>query len=249
MRPLLLLILLSGCPRSTPPPGLVTPPRGPDAVTRVLGEISHVRMMRDVEKLASFGTRHTLSDTQSESRGIGAARRWIKAELEKTGLTASFDAHKLAADGKRIPEDTEIVNVMAILPGASDRRFYVVGHYDSRATDVMDRTSDAPGANDDASGVAVVLELARVLAKHKLQATIVFLATAGEEQGLYGARLHAQAAKDQQIKIAGVLSNDIVGDPGKDARRVRIFSEADTAYSIFFLSSQASAFLHVEQPE
>jgi len=191
-------------------------------------------MKRDVETLAAFGTRHTLSDITSPTRGIGAARTWIFAELQRaavgTRMTVALEPHAQPADGNRVPRDTDIEDVVAVLPGAmpeaTRRRYYVVGHYDSRTTDVMDATGDAPGANDDASGVAVVLELARVMAHERFDATLVFLATAGEEQGLYGARLHARAQKDAGAEVRGVLNDDIVGDPGsKGSAIVRVFSE------------------------
>jgi Zn-dependent M28 family amino/carboxypeptidase len=149
-------------------------------------------------------------------------------------MQVAFDAHTQPADGARIPRETEIVNVVAVLPGAMPearaRRYYVVGHYDSRASDPLDATSDAPGANDDASGVAVVLEAARVLSKRRWDATLVFLATAGEEQGLYGAKLHAKAARAAGLDVRAVLNDDIVGDPTgpggvRRAERVRLFSE------------------------
>jgi Zn-dependent M28 family amino/carboxypeptidase len=191
-------------------------------------------MKRDVDTLAGFGTRHTLSDATSKDRGIGAARTWILAELRSaasgTRMRVELDPHVQPADGKRIPRDTDITDVVAVLPGAmteaAARRYYVVGHYDSRTTDVMDSTSDAPGANDDASGVAVLLELARAMAREHFDATIVFLATAGEEQGLYGAKLHARAASDAGVDVRAVLNDDIVGDPsGGDSKTVRVFSE------------------------
>lgn len=211
----------------------------PSVVTEVLEEISAERLMATVERLAAFGTRHTLSDTESDTRGIGAARRWILEQFESYAedgaprLEVSFDRHVLQPDGRRISRETEIVNVMAVLPGsmpqARDRRVYVIGHYDSRASDVMDAESDAPGANDDASGVALVMELAQVMSKRRWDATLVFMATAGEEQGLYGARLHAQAAKTEGLDITAVLSNDIIGDPTSPlgeaiADQVRVFS-------------------------
>jgi hypothetical protein len=191
-------------------------------------------MKRDVDTLAAFGTRHTLSDVTSSTRGIGAARNWILAEFKRaasgTAMRATLEPHAVHADGDRIPHDIDIENVVAVLPGvmaeATARRYYVVGHYDSRTTDVMDATSNAPGANDDASGVAVVLELARAMARHTFDATLVFLATAGEEQHLYGAKLHAQAAKESGADVRGVLNNDIVGDPsGGGAGTIRVFSE------------------------
>ena len=200
----------------------------------LLASVRPARMGEDVARLAGFGTRHTLSDTTSKDRGIGAARTWIRDELARVpGVDVSLEAHVVPADGKRIPRDTEIVDVVGVIPGAmpaaAARRYYVVGHYDSRVADVMDATSDAPGANDDASGVAVVLEIARVLAGTKLDATVVLLATAGEEQGLYGARAHAHLAREQHKDIRAVLNDDIVGDPsdpsgGTHDRAIRVFS-------------------------
>jgi len=233
-------------------PASVIPASPPPAeVGEMLDQISPDRLIRTVERLAGFGTRHTLSDTESDSRGIGAARRWILAQLESYGeeaaehaaaegvdippLEASFDRHVQPPDGRRIPRETEIVNVMAVLPGAlpaaRDRHYYVIGHYDSRASAVMDAESDAPGANDDASGVALLMELARVMSKRSHDATLVFMATAGEEQGLYGAGLHARAAREAGRDVAAVLSNDVVGDPTSPLGdpipdRVRVFSPA-----------------------
>ncbi len=209
-------------------------------VSGVVSAVSAERVRADVDTLAGFGTRHTLSDT----RGIGAARRWLKAEFERavadsrrTGeLTprVSFDTHRVEADGRRIGRDVDVVNVVCEIPGAMPeargRLYYVIGHYDSRASDANDFESDAPGANDDASGVAVCLELARVLARERLDATVILMPTAGEEQGLYGARRHAAAAREHGLDVRGVLSNDTVGDPtgpgGRVARdRIRVFSE------------------------
>lgn len=217
----------------------------PPAVTRMLAAISPRRVHATVEHLAAFGTRHTLSATDSPERGIGAARRWIREQFEEIAKTAdgdtghslevSFDRFEQPADGRRIPEATEMVNVVARLPGrmpaARDRLYYVIGHYDSRASDALDTTSDAPGADDDASGVAVVLELARVMSPLSFDSTLVFMATCGEEQGLYGARHAAEAARAAGQDVRAVLSNDIVGDPTSSTgrnfpRAVRLFSEA-----------------------
>jgi hypothetical protein len=204
-----------------------------DAIVR---EISPARIKAYDDKLVSFGTRHTMSDTTSNTRGIGAARRWIKAELERCGaggLDVQFDSHMHMVDS-RISRPTEIVNVVATLPGtqaASKDRFYVVsGHYDSRVTDVMNYTADAPGANDDASGTAAVMEMACVMAKHKFDATLVFMTVAAEEQGLYGSGHYAAEAKSRHMNIAGMFDNDIIGsshdDKGnKDDTRVRLFAE------------------------
>ena len=220
-----------------------TPP--PAAVTEVVAEISAERLKQDVVALAGFGTRHTLSGTESPKRGIGAARRWIKAEMERAAaasgraandaMAVSFDAHRVEPDGKRITRPVDVVNVVAVLPGASAqaaaRRYYVIGHYDSRRTDPLDEKGDSPGANDDASGTAVVIELARVLSRRRLESTVVFMATAGEEQGLLGAKGHAAAARAAGADIRGVLNNDIVGDPTAPSGavhrgRIRVFSEA-----------------------
>jgi len=187
-----------------------------------MADITAERCRADVEKLVSFGTRHSLSDTESATRGVGAARRWIKSELEEISAAAGsrlqvsfeeFDVPK----GPRMPREARLVNVVAVLPGSDPaqaaRRYYVVGHYDSRNGDANDSTNDAPGANDDASGTAVVIECARALASHEFPATLVFLCTVAEEQGLYGAKHHADQARSRGGHILGVLSNDIVGDP------------------------------------
>jgi len=182
--------------------------------------VSAERCRATVESLCGFGTRHTLSAADDEKRGTGAARRWIQRELERAGggglVQASLEEFA-APRMQRLPDGAKVFNVVAVLPGkmpeAAGRRYYVVGHYDSINGDRADPLGEAPGANDDASGVAVVLECARVLAAQNLDATVVFLATGGEEQGLVGARFHARAAADRGERIAGVLSNDIVGDP------------------------------------
>ena len=195
------------------------------------------RLEQDVRTLAGFGTRHTLSETASDVRGIGAARRWLAAEFERISAThhegrleVSLAAHQVPP-GRRVPEGAEVVNVMAVLPGRDPDRYVVVsGHYDSRCSDPMDAQSDAPGANDDASGTAVVLECARALAGLRPRATVVFLCVAGEEQGLLGAAAQAQAWADAGITVEAFLTNDIVGGArGSNGRlepdRVRLFSE------------------------
>jgi Zn-dependent M28 family amino/carboxypeptidase len=192
------------------------------------------RMKGDVARLAAFGTRHTLSDTSSTERGIGAARAWIAAEMGRVpGVEVASESFAVPPDGKRIPRETEVVDVVGTLrgsmPEASARRYVVVGHYDSRVADVMDAASDAPGANDDASGVAVVLELGRVLAGAKLDATVTFLAVAGEEQALHGSRAFAKAARAKGLDVRAVLNDDIVGDPSSpvgppEPGAIRVFS-------------------------
>jgi Zn-dependent M28 family amino/carboxypeptidase len=254
-----LLISVTACSSSAPSPATrpspsarAQPARSPTAVPSgappaaavdMLRDISAERLEKDVAALAGFGTRHTLSDTESPTRGIGAARRWIKAEMERGAaqsggeparMKVSFDSHRVEPDGDRITRAVDVVNVVAVLPGtmpeAAARRYYVIGHYDSRRSDPLDEKGDSPGANDDASGTAVTIELARVFARRKLDATVVFMATAGEEQGLFGAERHAAAARKSGIDIRGVLSNDIVGDPTAPSGavhrdRIRLFSE------------------------
>ncbi|WP_235922683.1 M28 family peptidase [Rugamonas aquatica] len=218
---------------------------GPDTtrhqaqIDQIVKEISPLRIEGYINKLVGFRTRHTMSDTVSETEGIGAARRWIKSELERCGaaqggrLQVAFDSH-VAPVSARISRPTEIVNVVATLPGTQaasvDRMYVVSGHYDSRNTDVMDAKGDAPGANDDASGTAAVMEMACVMAKYKFDATLVFMTVAAEEQGLLGAAHWAELAKQKNLNIAGMFTNDIIGssrdEHGKvDNTQVRLFAE------------------------
>jgi hypothetical protein len=207
-------------------------------IDKIVAGISPKRIENYVRKLVSFETRHTMSDTTSETTGIGAARRWIKAELERCGagtrLTVDFDSH-IAPVSARISRPTEIVNVVATLPGTQDAskdRLYVVsGHYDSRNTDVMDAAGRAPGANDDASGTAAVMEMACVMARYKFDATLVFMAVAAEEQGLLGAGHWAKTAREKNLNVAGMFTNDIIGssraDDGRvDNTQVRLFAQS-----------------------
>jgi hypothetical protein len=222
--------------QSTNPPADRPLPAHQAEIDAIVKEISPARIKAYVEKLVSFGTRHTMSDAVSETRGIGAARRWIKSEMERCGagkLEVRFDGHLHPVDN-RIDKPTEIVNVVATLPGtqaASKDRYYVVsGHYDSRVTDVMNATADAPGANDDASGTAAVIEMACVMSRHRFDASLVFMTVAAEEQGLYGAGDFAKKAKAAKMNIAGMLNNDIIGsshdEHGKlDNGHVRLFAE------------------------
>ena len=210
-------------------------------IQRILREVSAANIEAIIRKLASFGTRHTLSETESDSRGIGAARRWIKQEMElysrQSGgrLRVEFDSFTTPA-GNRIPKPTEVVNVVATLPGrqpeSKDRIFVVSGHYDSCVCtqSMTDATSDAPGANDDASGTAAVMDMARVMSKYEFDATLVFMAVAGEEQGLIGSTHWAEMAKEKKLNIAGMFTNDIIGssraDDGRvDNTHVRLFAE------------------------
>ena len=230
------ILLLAGAGAHAAPPADAALPARQADVDAIVREISPQRIHAYVDKLVSFGTRHTMSETESDTRGIGAARRWIKSELERCGagrLDVQFQGHVHPVD-KRISRPTDIVNVVATLPGtqaASKDRYYVVsGHYDSRVTDVMNATADAPGANDDASGTAAVIELACVMSRHKFDASLVFMTVAAEEQGLYGSGDYAAKAKAAGMNIAGMLNNDIIGsshdEHGKlDNAEVRLFAE------------------------
>jgi len=211
----------------------------PADVKAMLRNISAQHIEATVRKLVGFGTRHTLSDTTSDDRGIGAARRWIKAQLDACAqqsngrLKVEFDTFT-APPSRRITQPTELVNVVATLPGeqaaSADRIYVVSGHYDSRATEVLDAKTDAPGADDDASGTAAVIEVACAMSKLHFDATLVFMTVAGEEQGLIGSTHAAEEARKNGKNIAGMFTNDIVGsshaDDGRVERaRVRLFAE------------------------
>ncbi len=206
----------------------------------MVDEVSSKNIEANVRKLVTFQTRHSLSDTLSTTTGIGAARNWIRSEMERYSkesggrLKAEFDVFTQPADGRRITSPAIMKNVLGILPGTDpldDRVFIVSGHYDSRATDVNDPKVFAPGANDDASGTSAVMELARVMSKHRFNCTIIFVAMVAEEQGLYGAANLAKRAKELKWNIAGMITNDIIGNSYgvetglKDNKSVRIFSE------------------------
>ena len=206
-------------------------------IQKIVREISAPNIEATIRKLVSFETRHTLSETESETQGIGAARRWLKEEFERYSkasggrLQVEFDEF-LQPETARVPQPVKIVNVVATLPGkqAKDRIYVVSGHYDSRASEPNDIKAPAPGANDDASGTAAVLELARVMSKYEFDATIVFMAVAGEEQGLFGSSHWAANAKQQNLNIAGMFTNDIIGSSHAasgaiDNTHVRLFAE------------------------
>ena len=226
----------------------------PDTDTRIsklVASISESRMEQLLRTLAGFGTRNTLSDTTSPTRGIGAARQWIFDELRRTSpkLQVSFDTHQIAKGrSDRITRDVELRNVIAILPGRSPRRIYVSGHYDTwniggqgqaglnttggSPAPTPNDNLDAPGANDDGSGTVLVMELARVFAESGLtfDATLVFTAVAGEEQGLIGAREEARGVKAANIPVQAIFNNDIVGgavggDGIVDGATIRLYAE------------------------
>ena len=202
--------------------------------------VSQERLESDVARLVSFGTRHTLSLQDDPNRGIGAARRWAEGEFRKAsgacGGCLEIVLPERMVEGRRIPEPVRLVNVVAIQRGSErpDEVVIVQAHIDSRVSDVMDATSDAPGANDDGSGSALVLEAARVLSQHSYPTTIVYALLSGEEQGLYGGQLLADYAEEQGWTVKAVLNNDIVGgscgsDGYCDDTHVRVFSEGPRA--------------------
>ncbi len=208
-------------------------------IARIVREIDARKIEQSIRKLVSFGTRNTLSEQNDPRRGIGAARDWLFDEFSKaaaqsggrmTVVKQTFEQPKV----ERIPQPTKITNVVATLRGTqpqSEGRTYVVsGHYDSMCGSPTDGKCDAPGANDDASGTAAVLEMARVMAKHEFEATIIFMAVAGEEQGLLGSTHFAEQAKQRSMDIEAMFTNDIIGssvgsDGVRDASSVPVFSE------------------------
>lgn len=182
-------------------------------------EISADRIESDIRALAGFETRHTMSDTTSDTRGIGAARRWIKQEYEKIseecgGCLEVFYVSGTVGGENRIPDPVEIVNVVAVQRGTGDpdRVVMMTGDIDSRASDVMDGEIDAPGANDNASGMAGAIEAARVLSNHEFSGTIVYAGLSGEEQGLFGGEILAEYAQENNWRIKAVLNNDMIGN-------------------------------------
>lgn len=207
--------------------------------------VSKDSLKANVERLVSFGTRHTMSSTTDKNQGIGAARNWVLSKFNDYAKNAGgrmevfLQNENLQPDGKRIDKLTNLGNPVAILRGTdpNDKRIIIIsGHLDSRVTDILNRTSTAPGANDDASGVAAVIESARVLSHSKFPSTILFVAVSGEEQGLLGAKMLADKAKAENWEIQAVLNNDMIGNNSFDAPKndgtpkLRVFSEGLPAY-------------------
>jgi hypothetical protein len=208
-------------------------------IARIVSEIDARNIEATIRKLVSFGTRNTLSDQNDSKRGIGAARDWLYTEFLKASEASngrmtvekqSYEQQKAA----RVPEPTILTNIVATLKGSqpesTDRIYVVSGHYDSMCSSPTDAKCDAPGANDDASGTAAVLEMARVMAKYQFDATIVFMAVAGEEQGLLGSTHFAEQAKQKNWNVDAMFTNDIVGNTlggngVRDRGTVRVFSE------------------------
>ena len=221
------------------PPVKEIPPVLDPRMYNIINEVSAERIEHDIRTLANFGTRNTLSDTVSETRGIGAARRWIKAEFDKVnascgGCLEVTYQKSLVKKGtnSRITRDVMVVNVLAIQRGTKYPNRYIImsGDIDSRASDASDAITDAPGANDNASGMAGTIEAARVLSKYEFPATIIYVGLSGEEQGLFGGQHMAAVAKDQGWDIIGVINNDMIGNiEGVDGiienNTFRVFSE------------------------
>lgn len=216
-------------------------------IETLVKQVSPDSLKSYVRKLVSFGTRNTLSSQTDPKRGIGASREWVLTKFREFApqsagrLTAIIDTTTIPADGRRVDAPVLLGNVMATLKGTDlndNRIFMISGHLDSRATDVMNRTIEAPGANDDGSGVAAVLECARVMSKQSFPATIVFVAVSGEEQSLLGSGYLAKKAKANNWNIEGMLNNDIMGSNNSsetniiDNTRLRVFSEGLPAYRL-----------------
>lgn len=212
------------------------PPTDDARVRALVAAVSPARLEADLRRLVGFGTRHTASDTLSPTRGIGAARRWIKAEFERIAaacggcLEVRYVSEIWA--GRRLPRPTNVVSVIAVQRGTTDpdRHLVMSAHFDSRNSDTLDAINPAPGANDDGSGTVALLEAARVLSRHRFHGTIVYAALAGEEQGLRGGETLARLARNQNWRLTGVLNNDIIGNTNgldgiSDDTTVRVFSD------------------------
>jgi hypothetical protein len=214
-------------------------------IERMVSEVSADSLQAYVKKMVAFGTRNTLSTQSDQMRGIGAARRWVLSKFNEFAkksngrLHALIDTVTLEPDNRRVDTPTLLGNVMATLKGndPNDNRIFIItGHLDNRRSSVMDRVGDAPGANDDASGCAAVLECARIMSGHTFPATVIFVTVSGEEQGLLGARFLAEKAKKEGWNIRAVLNNDIMGSNNSsetniiDNTRIRVFSEGLPAF-------------------
>jgi hypothetical protein len=225
-------------------------------IEKMVSEISRERIGQDVKKLVSFYTRHNLSEQNNPEKGIGAAWNWIKAEMEKSipqsngRLTVAFEDYTVGGAGQRIKTETHLKNVIATLKGTdpTDNRILLVSaHLDTRVEADDDATSFAPGANDDGSGIAAILEMVRIMPKHPFPATIVFMAVSGEEHGLFGAAHMAKKAKTENWNIVAMLNNDMIGNSGSsgtllnDNMRVRVFSEGVPAYETEQMARQRAS--------
>lgn len=216
-------------------------------IEKMVSEVNADSLKATILKLVSFGTRNTLSTQTDPKRGIGAARQWVLSRFndyaKKSGgrLTAFIDTTTLAPDGRRVDVNLLLGNVVATLKGTDpndDRIFLISGHLDNMRSNVMDREKDAPGANDDGSGVAAVLECARIMSRQAFPATVIFIAVSGEEQGLLGATFMAEKSKKENRNIEAVLNNDIMGSNNTSQTniinntKIRVFSEGLPAYEL-----------------
>jgi hypothetical protein len=210
------------------------------ALPALAAGVSQAELQANITALVGFGTRHSASSTTDPKRGIGAARRWAESRFQAfssaCGNCLTIAKPAATFTGDRLPVPTEIVDVLAIQPGSSDPQRFIImsAHIDSRNSDPMDSKGDAPGANDDGSGTAAVIEAARVLSQHKFAATIVYAVLSGEEQGLNGGKVLADHARAQGWTVEAVLNNDIIGNSTgssgqKDSGHVRVFSEGTKA--------------------
>jgi hypothetical protein len=222
---------LAGAPSSDVPPG------GEPVLHKIVNAVSPERLHRDLKTLVGFGTRHTLSTTTSKTRGIGAARRWVEHRFKKIskGCGGCLDVKMIGKSftGPRAPKGVRVVDAVAIQRGATDPNRYIVmtAHLDSRVSNVMNSTANAPGADDDGSGIVALLEVARILSHYKFNASIVYSADSGEEQGLYGGKIIADYAKKHGWNVETDINNDMIGnthgsDGVVDNTTARIFSEA-----------------------
>lgn len=239
MKGLYFICLLTFCFLSTFSWGQQAPPQSDQRLYDIANGASPERIEQDIRTLVGFGTRNTLSDTISATQGIGAARRWIKAEFEKISaecggcLEVEFQYNLVkASENRRIPEDVYVVNVVAYQRGTRYPNRYIImsGDIDSRVSSSTDATSESPGANDNASGIAGAIEAARVLSKYKFPSTIVYAGLSGEEQGLFGGQHMAKVAKEEGWDVMGILNNDMIGNiEGVDGvinnTTFRVFSE------------------------
>jgi len=242
MKKTLLLLILTFYMHSSGAQTIII--RDPE-IKKMVDEISSERIEQHVRKLVSFHTRHNLSEQNDPAKGIGASWNWIRSEMEKSipasggRLIVRFEEYTIGGPGQRIAKETKLKNVVATLKGtdpSDDRIIIISAHLDSRAALDNDNTSFAPGANDDGSGVAAILELVRIMSVRKFSATIVFMAVSGEEHGLYGAKQMAAKAKQEKWNIIAMLNNDMIGNSGSsetllnDNMKVRVFSEGVPAY-------------------
>lgn len=216
-------------------------------IAAMVKEVNADSLQSYIKSMVAFGTRSTVGSTTDRKKGIGAAREWVLTKFNQFALTsggrltAFVDTSTYGPDGRRVKAPISLGNTVATLKGtdpADNRIFIISGHLDSRRTDVMDGTNDAPGANDDGSGSAAVIECARVMSRHSFPATIIFVTVSGEEQGLLGSGYMAKKAKAESWNIEGVLNNDIMGSNNSnetniiDNTRVRVFSEGLPFYDI-----------------